>query len=310
MRKTRGAAGGAPEDLGFGTRVRTGRGERLLERDGTFTVRRSGLPLRAVISLSHTLMTMRWPRFLGLLVAGYLAANGLFALGYVALGEEALAGPGNGFSRAFFFSVQTASTIGYGHVLPATRAADVLVTCEALVALIGFALVSGLVFARFTRPIADIVFSDHAIVAPYRGITGLEFRVANRRRTQIIEVQARVFLSIVESRDGRTTRSFEELALERNHLSFFPLSWTVVHPIDESSPLHQRTAEDLIGCDAEVLILLNGIDETFSHTVHARSSYKADEIVWGKRFANIYERTASGNPTAIDVSRIDQLEAV
>jgi inward rectifier potassium channel len=213
-----------PEDLGFGSRVRTGKGDRLLNRDGTFTVRRRGLPLRAVISLSHTLLLMRWPPFLALLVAGYFLFNGLFALSYLTLGEGAIAGSGAGFGRAFFFSVHTASTIGYGNIVPVTTGANVLAAIEALFALIGFSLVTGLVYARFTRPIADIVFSKRAVIAPYRGITAFEFRIANQRRNQIIELQARVFLSRVDRLPGQVTRSFHELKLERDHVAFFPMA--------------------------------------------------------------------------------------
>jgi inward rectifier potassium channel len=298
------------EDLGFGTRVRTGRGERLLNRDGSFTVRRHGLPLRAVVSLSHTLLSMRWPGFLALVVLTYLLFNGAFALVYLALGEDAIQGPGAGFERAFFFSVQTASTIGYGHIVPVTTAANVTTTLEALLALIAFALVTGLVYARFTRPMADIVFSKQAIIAPYRGITAFEFRIANQRRNQIIELQARVFLSRVDRLDGRVTRSFHELELERDHVAFFPLTWTVVHPIDEGSPFHGLNREQLLACDAEIMILLSGVDDTVSQTVHARSSYKADEVAWNTRFANIYQRAESGNPTSIDIARLDDIESL
>lgn len=299
-----------PEDLGFGTRVRTGRGERLLNRDGSFTVRRQGLPLRARLSLSHSLMTMRWPVFLSLVAGLYVALNTVFALGYLALGPDAIEGPGDGFERAFFFSVQTATTIGYGQMLPATTGANLLVAVEALSALISFALVTGLVYARFVRPVADIVFSDHAIIAPYHGITGLEFRIANQRRNQIIELRARVFLSRVDRSDGRVTRSFTELKLERDRVAFFPLSWTIVHPIDEESPLFGSDEAELLASDAELMIMLNGIDDTLSQPVHARSSYKADEIVWHSRFVNIFCRTERGNPVAIDIAHLSELEPV
>jgi len=302
-------------DLGFGTRVRTGRGERLLDRDGSFTVRRTGMPLRALISLSHRLLAMRWPPFLGLIALGYFGLNAAFALIYLGLGEHAIGGPLNlgdggeaGFSRAFFFSVQTASTIGYGQLYPASAAANLTATVEALVALVCFALVTGMTYARFTRPIADIVFSDHATVAPYRDGSGLMLRVANQRKSQILGLQARCFLLRVVRDGERTSRTFDELVLERRELAFFPLSWTLVHPIDESSPLSGVGEVELLDCDAELLVTLTGIDETFSHTVHARSSYLARDIVWGARFANIYEHGEGGTPTAIDLARIDELE--
>lgn len=296
------------EDLGFGTRVRTGRGDRLLNRDGSFTVLRQGLPLRARLSLSHSLMTMSWPVFLSLVVVLYVTLNTVFALGFLALGPDAIEGPGSGFERAFFFSVQTATTIGYGQMLPATTGANLLAAVEALSALIAFALVTGLVYARFVRPVADIVFSEHAIMAPYHGRTGLQFRIANQRRNQIIELRARVFLSRVDRRNGHITRSFMELKLERDRVAFFPLSWTIVHPVDEESPLFGSDEADLLSADAELMIMLNGVDDTLSQPVHARSSYKADEIVWHTRFANIFRRTPSGNPVAIDLAHLSELE--
>ncbi len=153
---------------------------------------------------------------------------------------------------------------------------------------------------------ADIAFSDHAIVAPYGGITAFEFRIANRRRNQIIELNARVFLSLLQREDNVTRRRIVELDLERSSLAFFPLTWTVVHPITENSPMYGQSQASMEEAGAEVLITLTGIDETSSQTVHSRTSYTADEFAWSAQFENIYERTSSGNPSAIDISRIDE----
>lgn len=295
-------------ELGFGTRV-GGSGGRLMNRDGSFNVHRRGMPLRSLVSLSHRLLVMRWPVFLALLTGVYLVLNGAFALVYWALGAEAICGPGEpGFGRAFFFSVQTASTIGYGALFPATTAANLVATAEALAALISFALVSGLTYARFTRAIADFVFSERAVIAPYGGITAFQVRVGNLRRGQILGLTARVFLSSLRDEEGRPKRTFHELRLERSHISFLPLTWTIVHPIDEQSPFHGASAQDLRDCDTEVFVTLNGVDETFSQAVHARCSYKADEIVWNARFGNVYERSPTGTPTAIDLARIHDVE--
>jgi inward rectifier potassium channel len=211
---------------------------------------------------------------------------------------------------AFFFSVQTISTIGYGHLVPMGLAANSLVAVEAFVGMLCVALVTGIVFARFSRPRADIVFSRRAVIAPYQGIQAFEFRIANLRRNQIIEARVRVFLAMVERApdSGVTRRSFVDLALEREQLAFFPLSWTVVHPIDESSPLHGMTAEDLVECGAEFMVTMTGIDDSVSQVVNTRSSYTADEVVWGQRFVNMYERSSMGTPKTIDLARIHGTE--
>ena len=298
-----------PEELGFGTRVSTGQGERLLNRDGTFGVRRRGLPWRAVLSLYHSLLVMSWPTFLCLLALVYVTVNSVFALCYLSLGPEALGGAATDtFERAFFFSVQTLSTVGYGHIVPLSLAANWVATVESFVGMLSMALVTGLAFARFSRPVADIVFSRSAVITGYRGITGFQFRIANQRRNQIIEPHVRVFLSTIEMRSDGARRSFVDLPLERDQLAFFPLSWTVVHPIDEESPLWGIGERELEASGAEFLITVNGLDETLSQVVHARCSYIAREIVWGKRFADIFQRSEAGTPRAIDLARIHDLE--
>jgi inward rectifier potassium channel len=300
-------------DLGFGTVVsRESRG-RLLNRDGSFGVARTGLGFWAAISPYHALLTMSWVKFLSLAAVLYIFTNAIFACGYVLCGPEALQGIHdtrihNEFLRAYFFSVQTLATIGYGHVVPSGLVANYLVTIESLVGLLGFALITGMLFARFSRPTAKILFSESAVVAPYRGISAFEFRIVNQRNNEIIDLEAKVLFSRMELSEGRRTRRFYELNLERKKVVFFPLSWTIVHPIDESSPLRAVTAEDLRESEAEFLILLTGIDETFSQTVHARSSYKAHEIVWGARFTNMFNRPDGGGPLTIDVSRLHSIE--
>ncbi len=163
-------------------------------------------------------------------------------------------------------------------------------------------------FARFSRPTAKILFSRNAVVAPYRGITALMFRVANGRTNQLIELQARVMPGRFVTEDGRKVRRFDDLALEREKVMFFPLSWTIVHPIDEASPLWGLDAERLRAADSEILILLSGIDESFSQTVHTRSSYKADEIAWNARFSGIFDSPMEGQHLAIDLRRLSEIE--
>ncbi len=301
-------------DLGFGSRVARGTSLRFLNRDGTFNVRRTGLPFFRSVSLYQALITMPWARFYAVLVGGYVVANLLFAIGYLLCGPGALQGSTAAtgterFEEAFFFSVQTLATIGYGRLGPAGLAANLLVAVEALVGLLGVAFATGLTFGRFSRPYAQILFSERAVMAPYRGGTGFMFRMVNQRKSQLIQVRVTVSLShMVEGPRGRT-RKFVPLALERDEVVFFPLHWTVVHPIDEKSPLGGATAEDLRRLDAELLVLVVGTDETFAQVVHARTSYKAAEIVVGAKFRDIFDESDEGRLT-VDVGRLSEIEEV
>lgn len=302
-------------DLGFGSVVAGESHQRLLNRDGSFNVSRDGLSFWESLSLYHSLLTMSWLRFLSFMTIYYLLVNALFGVAYMLCGEGALthsAGEfyGNSFRRAFFFSVHTFATIGYGNISPIGFAANVVVTFEALVGLLSVALVTGVIFARFSRPTANILFSEHALVSPYRGISAFEFRLTNARSNQIIELAAKVLFARFEDNDGKMIRRFYPLTLERDKVTFFPLSWTIVHPIDEQSPLYGLTHDDLSKANAEFLILLTGIDETFSQNVHTRSSYKADEIVWNARFADIYNRASDTETLTIDVKRLDLIERI
>jgi len=309
-------------DLGFGAVVSRESQQRLLNRDGSFNVKRRGLGFWRSFSLYHTLLTISWTHFFLIFVGLYFAANALFALAYLACGPAALGGSMLGlehhaFLRAFFFSVETLSTIGYGNITPDGIAANAVVTVEALSGLMGFALVTGLLFARFSRPTAKILFSRHAVIAPYRDMTALEFRVANARSNELIEVSAKVMLSRFEDVDGIRTRRYYPLALERDNVVFLPLTWTVVHPIDEASPLQGETAESLRNSQAEFLVLLKAFDEIFSTIVQTRVSFTMDEVVWNARFANAFMLSAAEGfadgarrrkKVAVDMRLFDKIE--
>jgi inward rectifier potassium channel len=299
-------------DLGLGARVTEQSRRRFLNRDGSFNVRREGLSYFRSLSLYHTLLTVSWPRFFAATGGAYLLYNTLFAAAYFLCGPDALLGASGAtpFERAadaFFFSVQTAATIGYGHVSPHGLLPNLLVTLESFFGLLGLALATGVLFSRFARPHARILFSEKAVVAPYRGVSGLMFRIANERSNQLIEVQAKVSLSWLPPSTPGGPRRFEELALERRQIVFFPLHWVVVHPIDEKSPLWGVTAEEFARSEAEVLVLLTGVDETFEQTVHARSSYKGEEVAWGARFSDIYVKR-SDLLIAADMRRLHDVE--
>jgi inward rectifier potassium channel len=311
-------------DLGFGSVVSRESRQRLLNRDGSFNVQRKGLTLMESLSPYHLLLTMPWGQFTLLCVAWYFLVNVLFALAYLACGSGALVSTSAGISqhpfwRAFFFSVETVSTIGYGNVVPITFAANAVVTVEALAGLAGFAIITGLLFARISRPTANVLFSSHAVLAPYQNITALEFRVANARSNELIEVTAKVILSRFEEVDGVRTRRYYPLALERDSVVFLPLTWTVVHPVDDNSILRGETPESLRESNAEILVLLKAFDETFSTIVQTRTSYIFDDIVFGARFANAFMADAArrfasssrGNgKVAVDMRLFDIIEPV
>jgi inward rectifier potassium channel len=290
--------------------------QRLLNRDGSFNVSRSGLGFLESFAPYHLLLTISWVGFLGVVSVIYLVLNLVFAVAYVACGPDALLGAGSAmlggrFSQAFFFSIQTFATIGYGQIGPNGMAANVVVTVEALVGLMYQALATGLLFARFTRPTAGLLFSGRAVVGPYNGGQGLMFRIVNRRRNEIIQLEAQVLFSAVEPDNrGGTVRRYSPLALERNKVTFFPLSWTIVHPIDSASPLAGRTLQDLERAEAEILVLLSGIDEALEQTVHARSSYRAGEIIWNARFQSMFLSADRRSRVSVDISRVDEIESI
>lgn len=300
-------------DLGFGAVVAGTSRLRFLNPDGSFNVRRTGLPLITSLNLFHTVMTMSWRVFLSLVLLLYFLSNIIFGAIYASIGTGALVDTSStpmesAFLRAFFFSVQTFATIGYGTIHPVGVIPNLLVTIESYYSLLANALITGVVFARFARPTARVVFSEVAVIAPYRGITGLMFRLVNGRSNQMIEVEAKVMFARFCDENGKSVRKFDELDLERRKVAFFPLSWTVVHPIDEKSPLYGMTDADLRNSDAEIMILLSAADETFAQVVHTRTSYKADQIRVGSKFISIYNEYSEGEPISIDVRKLSLTE--
>lgn len=297
-----------PQDLGFGTVVTEQKHFRLLNRDGSFNVRRARS--RFPTLTYHDLLTMSWPRFFALFISVYMAVNCIFALGYYLCGPAALQGPINGgrFLRAFFFSVETFSTIGYGNIIPVGVTPNLLVVAESIMTIVVFGVGTGLVFSRFSRPVASIGYSERAIIAPYKGITAFEFRVVNLRTNQLVNVQAEVLFSRFEDCGGYRQRRFYGLPLERQMVTFFPLNWTIVHPIDESSPLYGWTKEMMLESEVEFVILLTAVDETFAQTVHSRSSFSAEEVEFGAQFVRMFE--THDQEIFIDLQSLSKIERV
>ena len=299
----------AERDLGFGSVVSGQSRQRLLNADGTFNVQRTGLPFLSSLNLFHTLLSMKWRTFLLLVLALYFLSNVAFGSVYATFGPSALVDTSaepmaNMLIRGFFFSVQTFATIGYGTIHPVGVVPNLLVTIESYYSLLANALITGLVFARFARPTAKIIFSEVAVIAPYRNIEGLMFRLVNGRSSQLIEVQIKVLFARFVNESGRSVRRFDFLDLERKNVTFLPLALTVVHPITEDSPMKGLTQADLNATDAELLILITATDETFAQVVHTRSSYKPREIRCGHKFVSIYNEVQDGEPISIDIRKL------
>lgn len=284
--------------------------QRIAIRDGEFSdVVRLGDPHSSWRDLYHLLIKISWPGFIGLLSLIYLGLNALFALAYLMGGEGAIANaePGS-FTDAFFFSVQTMASIGYGAMFPQTTYADVLVTCESFIGLLFIAMLTGISFARFSMPTARILFSHYAVITPHNGVPTLMFRTANKRHNRILEAQIWVTLVRDErTAEGELFRRFYDLELTRSHTPLFGLSWTAMHRIDPSSPFYGETPASLEKSNAEIIVILTGIDETLSQTIHARHSFIAEEILWDHRFHDILGWTADGR-RAIDFGNFDKVE--
>jgi inward rectifier potassium channel len=248
-----------------------------------------GLPRAPWRDAYHVLLTISWRRFFALLVAGYLLVNTAFALGYLALGH-AIENSHDDFVDAFFFSVQTLATIGYGHMAPTTLGANALVAVEALIGMIGLAVTTGLVYARFSRPTARVLFSQVAVVGPYEGVPSLMFRMANARGNQIVEARLRLTLVRDEvTGEGQAVRRLHDLRLWRSEHVAFALTWTAIHPIDAGSPLHGKTPEQLRASQSDLIVSLTGTDEGLAQTIHARHLYRAEDLRFGARLADILE---------------------
>ena len=250
-------------------------------------------PIRS--DLYHWLLILSWGQFLLWVTLFYLGVNIAFAIAYLLPGNLiANATPGS-FKDTFFFSIQTLSTVGYGSMYPESLISQLLVTLEIFVGLLAVAILTGLMFARFSRPTAHIIFSKIAVITPFNGIPTLMFRVANRRDNRILEAQIKVtFVRSETSLEGQELRRFYDLKLSRSHTPIFGLSWLVMHPIDSESLLFNKTLEAIEEEKGAVWVSLTGLDETFSQTIHARHSYNTQEICWNKQFVDIFSETPEG----------------
>jgi inward rectifier potassium channel len=264
-------------------------------RLGHDQVTMTGLPRDGWRDAYHRLLTLPTPIFLAALAMAFLIVNAVFG-GLYMLDPKGIANarPGH-FWDYFFFSVQTLGTLGYGVMSPASLYANILVATEVFLGLLNLGVATGLLFARISRPTARIMFSNQAVVTPLNGVPTLMIRAANRRRNLVLEAEVSVTLAYdVMTLEGEKLRRFAELTPVRARTPLFFLTWQIMHQITSDSPLHGETAESLAAKMAEVLVVIRGLDETFVSTIHARASYLPDEIVWGRRFADILSTAADG----------------
>lgn len=271
-------------------------------------MRRQGLAYHRPKDWFHWLLATSWPRVILVVMAAYIAVNVVFASLYALdPGGITNAKPGS-FADAFFFSVQTLSTLGYGTMAPKSFYVNCIVTLESLAALSCFGLISGLVFSRLSRPSARVMFSHYAVIAPYEGGPTLMFRAANRRGNQILQAQIHVSLTRNEKTlEGESIRRIYDLRLLRASSSFFNLTWTVRHPIDELSPLFGQTPESLAESETEIVVLLSGIDDVYGQTVHGRFAFNHEEILFNHRFVSMFGRDEQNHPT-VNFAKFDAVE--
>lgn len=300
-------------DLGFGTRITNANG-RLVNRDGSFNVKRTNVSFWAWVDPFYRLTIMPWHHFFGIVFLIYLAVNVLFSFVYLLIGVEHLSGVNpsdkdNHFWEAFFFSAQTLTTVGYGRVAPVGYLISAVAAIEALVGLLVIALATGLMYGRFSRPVPKVLFSRNSILAPYLDLNAWMFRIINERHDELIDVKAEVTISRLETApNGTRTRKYYPLKLERSQVNLFPMSWTVVHPITEDSPLYGATEASMAESDTEFLIFVRAIAEAFNQPVAFKNSYRYEEIVWGAKFKSMFDATAISGVVDIDVQTVHDFD--
>ncbi|MEO6288093.1 MAG: ion channel [Dyadobacter sp.] len=291
-------------------------GGRLTNKDGRINLRKSGVPLYERISIYHSLLNMNPVAFTLTVFAVYTCLNLSFAALYYSIGIVHLNGThpeGNfvgDFLQAFFFSSQTLTTVGYGHISPSNFVTNVVASLESFIGIMSFALVTGMFYARFSRPKAYIRFSPSLLVAPFKGGRALMFRLATYKNNHLTDADAQVTIAVHVEEDGKTVTKFYPLPLEINHINSLALSWTIVHPLDDNSPLRDYTKQDFMDCKIEMMITIKAFDDHFSNTVQQRTSYTQDELVYGAKFLPMYARSEDGHYTNLMLEKINLYEKV
>lgn len=299
-------------DTGFST---TGNinGGRFINRDGTFNLRKTGWPFWRRYSIYYRMISIPIWQFIAIIFIFYICINLLFTLVYIFIGAGGLTGmiAQDGwkmFKEIYFFSTQTFTTVGYGRVNPIGDAASVVAAIEALTGFLSFAIATGLIYGRFARPKAHLAFSDDAVIVPYRDRTALMFRfVCYKEHHALTDVTVQVNLAMLIQENGQANYKYYDLLLERSKIESLPMNWTVVHPIDEQSPLIGFSADDLKAADAELYVLVRGFNDVYSSTVLQRTSYTFDEIKINHRFTPMYKETENG--TILELHKLNKFVA-
>ncbi|HMX04853.1 MAG TPA: ion channel [Chitinophagales bacterium] len=295
------------DEFGFTNRYAEGV-QRIIRQDGTFNVKRIGE--RKLIF--HELLNMNWMRFTLFILFYYTVVNLLFATLYLLIDYNGIGMTSdyqvhNNFLVALFFSAQTLTTVGYGSLYPLSGTVSLLAASEALIGLMGFAIFTGLMYGRFANTPHSLRFSKQALIGPYKNGMGIMFRAANARNHNLTELEVKVTLAMVITADGKTSRKFYPLTIDNNRITYFPLNWTMVHHINEDSPLYGMTLQDMSDAEVELLIMIKGFNETSSQEMHARFSYTHREMVWNAKFKLPYYFDEKG-ATVFELNKIDDFE--
>lgn len=296
-------------NTGFGANA-SDYGGRFVNKDGQANIKKKGVNFFERTSWFHAMLAMpRW-KFLLIILSFYVLINFVFACIYYLIGVEHLIGINatsnlEKFGEAFFFSTQTYTTVGYGRISPLGFTASAIAAFEALLGLLSFALATGLLYGRFSKPTAYLKFSNNAIIAPFKEGIALMLRIAPFKNTTLTDAEAKVTLGMAVEENGKTTNKFFPLQLEYEKVNALTLSWTIVHPITEDSPLFGFSKEDFEHTRGEILIFIKAFDDMFSNTVVARSSYTFKEIVYGAKFNPMYHRNDEANATILDLEKLN-----
>jgi inward rectifier potassium channel len=311
MAKTPNLRANEYNNSGFSTRT-DNQPERLINQDGSVNVKKTGLRFFDHFSIFHFLVSTNWTKFNLLVIFSYLMLITFFGCIYYAIGVEKLGLVSMDFStdllNSIYFSSQTFSTVGYGRANPLAHDTNLIAVAEMLIGMMYLALAAGLLFARFSRPVAKIIFSKKALIAPYRQGKGFMIRLSNAKTNILLEVEVKVLLVMVVEENGNEVRKFYDLPLEMNKINMLAMTWTVVHAIDETSPLYEMNSERLKKSEAEFMVLIKGFNDTLSQGIHSRTSYKSDEIEWDARFSPVFKNINGVTEVAID--RISDYEKV
>ena len=300
-------------DTGFGTNV-SSYGGRFINRDGTFNLKKEGVSFRDRFSLFHSMLYMPLWKFITAIVLFFLSVNLVYAGIYMLIGVEGFqniiaTNQWEEFKEIYFFSTETFTTVGYGRVNPVGDGVNMVAAIEAMTGFLSFAVATGLIYGRFAKPKSHIAFSDHALIAPFQDKTALMFRVASYKDNHnLTDAEIKVNIAMQVTENEKTAYKFYELALERSKVDTLMMNWTVVHPIDEKSPLLGLVQEDYRTSDVEVYVQIKGFDDVYSTNVIQRTSYTYDEIIFNAKFVTMYRESEDGRTTILELDKLSSYD--